>query len=276
LAGFLQSGVDLYFVLSGFLIKGILLDAKGSRHYFRNFYARRVLRIFPLYYLVLTAGLVILPAISHPMSQKWRDEGDLSQWWYWLFLSNWWIALRGYGPRNGLIDLSWTLSIEEQFYLIWPFVVGWFERKGLIRVCIGLIATAFAFRLSLAVAGAPDAWPHMMTPARLDALGVGSLIALLVRGRRGVAGILRPAAWVAAATLPLLAVLILPPGWVPGWHVLSIACGGTTMAAFFGALLVMTLGGRPGSVASRVFGNSALRAFGIYSYGLYLFHNPIQ
>jgi peptidoglycan/LPS O-acetylase OafA/YrhL len=205
LSHLLSSGVDLFFVLSGFLITGILYDSRGGSHYYRNFYARRFLRIFPLYYAVLFVALVILPYFSHPKLAKWSHVGGLGQVWYWLYLSNWSIALGGVGVRHGMIDISWSLSIEEQFYLIWPVMVQWFSRRRLIGICVGLIATAFGVRLALRLAGAPIIWAMMLTPARMDDLAVGALIALLARGRGGLASLVPAARWIAAAAAPGLA-----------------------------------------------------------------------
>src|SRR5690242_3161095 len=113
-------GVDLFFVLSGFLITGLLLDAKGKPHYFRNFYARRTVRIFPLYYLVLFLLLVVLPAVIAvpPALAHARRE----QAWLWTYTSNFYIASKA-SWALGYVSHFWSLAIEEHFYLLWPLVV---------------------------------------------------------------------------------------------------------------------------------------------------------
>src|SRR5437870_557283 len=122
-------GVDLFFVLSGFLITGILSDSKGATGYFRNFYARRVLRIFPLYYGVVAFSLLILPYIPHwKLENLARIKGD--ELWYWTYLSNFSIAAHA-AFRHGILDVSWSLSIEEQFYLMWPLLVLLLSRRSL-------------------------------------------------------------------------------------------------------------------------------------------------
>jgi len=123
---FFWTGVDLFFVLSGFLITGILLDTRGNERYFTSFYARRILRIFPLYYLILFLALVVLPKFPavHTVLIGQDASVDLPpQWPYWLYLTNFSIADRGW--VHGWVDVAWSLAIEEQFYLIWPLVVWW-------------------------------------------------------------------------------------------------------------------------------------------------------
>lgn len=276
LAQFLQIGVDLFFVLSGFLITGILLDAQGGPGYYRNFYARRLLRVVPLYYAILVVGLVVLPRVMHSRSAKWGPLGGIEPLWYWAFLSNWWIALRGYGPRNGLIDLSWTLSIEEQFYLVWPVVVRACSRRGLLVVCWGLIASALLGRLALVAGGAPPLWVHMMTPARWDALAVGALVALLARGPAGLAAMAGPAHRLAIGGGLILASLILAMRWSPAASPALAVAGGSVVAAAGAGLLVIAATSRPGHFAAWVFESRPLRTLGVYSFALYLFHNPIQ
>lgn len=272
---FLQMGVDLFFVLSGYLITNILLESKEGPHYYRNFFTRRILRIFPLYYAILFVGLVILPRMDRLRPAKWPTVDGLGSICYWSFQSNWWIALRGYGPINGLIDLSWTLSIEEQFYLLWPFVVRWCRPRQLVSVCVSLVASAFLFRLALVCAGAPPLWAHMMTPARWDALAVGAWIALIAgrpSGHRDTLGAARRIALGAAAAL---AVLIPASRYSSAASAALSAAGGSFAAAACGGLLIVAASARPGTRAARILGAGPLRTLGFYSYGLYLFHVPI-
>jgi peptidoglycan/LPS O-acetylase OafA/YrhL len=106
-------GVDLFFVLSGFLITGILLDTKGTPQAWRNFYARRVLRIFPLYYLTLVAYFHLLPTAAHLLSRHGRYLRT-EEAWYWLYVCNWSPSL---GMAHEQLTHLWSLSIEEQFYV---------------------------------------------------------------------------------------------------------------------------------------------------------------
>jgi peptidoglycan/LPS O-acetylase OafA/YrhL len=110
-------GVDLFFVLSGFLITGILLDSKSNTGYFRKFYMRRFLRIFPLYYGFLFAFMFVLPLID-PEGAEFQLQFK-EQIWYWTYLINWKLATIYVSEYIG-ISHFWSLAIEEQFYLVWP------------------------------------------------------------------------------------------------------------------------------------------------------------
>ena len=119
------AGVDLFFVLSGFLITSILYDAKGpALAFFKNFYARRALRIFPVYYVLVVFMLFLLPWIipgEEAASAKLRDN----QLWLWFYLRN----IQSLADFQSLIGTGhlvghlWSLAVEEQFYLVWPMVV---------------------------------------------------------------------------------------------------------------------------------------------------------
>src|SRR6185369_11811956 len=120
LAGWI--GVDLFFVLSGFLITGILYDAKARKDYFRNFYARRFLRILPLYYGILALYILVFPRISIVPQRQYQSLVE-HQLWFWTHLSNVSIAIEGYGNQQRGWTHFWSLAVEEQFYLVWPAVV---------------------------------------------------------------------------------------------------------------------------------------------------------
>src|SRR5215469_18085954 len=120
-AGYGVLGVDLFFVLSGFLITGLLLDSKGEPHAYRNFYARRILRILPLYYGVLVVCFLPLPLVIRlpPWFEAVRDH----QVWLWTFTSNVFIALHGSWAALTYLSHFWSLAIEEHYYLLWPWIV---------------------------------------------------------------------------------------------------------------------------------------------------------
>src|SRR6185369_10595810 len=131
-------GVDLFFILSGFLITGILLKTKNSEHYFLNFYARRVLRIFPLYYGVLLFVFWVLPnIIKLDVAAKYITS---QQWWLWTYLNNF--------PGHPSLDSSkiyqlghfWSLAVEEHFYLVWPLMVYSFSAHRLKKICLSWTA----------------------------------------------------------------------------------------------------------------------------------------
>jgi peptidoglycan/LPS O-acetylase OafA/YrhL len=272
----LGSGVDLFFVLSGFLITGILDDARGTAHYYRNFYARRFLRIVPLYYAVLFAAFVVIPCLPHPRLAKWSFLRGLDQAWYWLFLSNWSIALKGGGFRHGIVDLSWSLSIEEQFYLLWPLAVAWLDRRALMRLCVALMAVGLGTRIAVVAAGAPLLWTTLLTPAKVDALAVGAWIALAARGAPGIGRLVPRARWVAGAAAVVVVGLFAGPFESRAVALLRPTVGASALAALYGGLLVLAAGNPARGRVARVLSHRLPVVFGMYSYALYLFHNPIQ
>ncbi|NNM89221.1 MAG: acyltransferase, partial [Phycisphaerae bacterium] len=178
-------GVDLFFVLSGFLITGILYDCKGQESYFKNFYARRFLRIFPLYYGFLALFLLGLIVYRFGFPQDFSGSAvGRALWryqpWLWTYTFNFRCALHG---NTGLVvSQFWTLSIEEQFYLFWPLTVFLLPRGKLIYACVGIGVGSLVLRLIAAGAGASAMAIYTATPFQLDALATGSLLAMLVRG----------------------------------------------------------------------------------------------
>ena len=133
-------GVDLFFVLSGFLITSILYEAKQSDGYFKNFYMRRVLRIFPLYYGVLFVAFAVVP-LFHPYQTGFYKTISHNQIFLWTYLQNY-VQL----PWEGWAGFThfWSLAVEEQFYLVWPAVVFLLNRRALMGVSIGMVVTALA------------------------------------------------------------------------------------------------------------------------------------
>lgn len=275
------SGVDLFFVLSGFLITGILYDAKGKTHYYRNFYVRRTLRIFPLYYAFIFFTLAVSPRL-------WPDTDlaamgraamrNTSEAWYWLYLSNVLFARdEGFGHPN--LAVTWSLAIEEQFYLVWPVVVALLGRRSLMWTCVGLMATALALRTALVMGGADLTVPYVLPFCRMDALAAGGFVALALRDDHEVARLVTWARRLAAAALLTVFGIwyVEDPLNNGNWtEPIMQTAGYTILALFFGSLVALTATSREGSALSRVFSAPLLRTFGKYSYALYLFHVPVR
>ncbi len=276
-------GVDLFFVLSGYLITGILLDARDKPGFFKNFYARRALRIFPLYYAILIGSAFILPSLLPPdKAARFGSLGDEIVF-YFLYLQNFTIANAG-ATRHGILDVTWSLAIEEQFYLVWPSVVFLVSRRALTRVCVGLFAFALVARLYLIHAGTFTAFGvYVLTPCRLDALAVGAFLAIQQRenprfGAWARAGrstfLLAGGAALAIVVIELLVGAV--DGWAPGFGPVSLRAGFTLNAVAFGGLLVWVVLSRAESLLARLFSSRPLTFLGKYSYGLYLVHLPIR
>lgn len=291
-------GVDLFFVLSGFLITGILLDTKHGEGYFRLFYARRALRIFPLYYAVVAFSLVLLPAVASHLPSAAQAKLDRfgtigsDAWMYWAYLSNFAIA-SAEKFRHGILDISWSLAIEEQFYLVWPAVVYFLSRERLLYACVGMICFAVGFRCWLVWSGAHPIAVHLLTPSRIDALAVGAFIAASIRTPGGFEALLRLGRPLAVACFALVAAAFAyrfaSNTGRPGEEGFASAnlpeiqtVGLTLIAIAFGGLLVHVVsaatGSPPGSRALAVsfFESRFLRALGKYSYAMYLFHQPVR
>lgn len=265
-------GVDLFFVLSGFLITGILVETRDQEHYFRNFLVRRFLRIWPLYYVSLLALLVVIPLVLSlipPELQSMRDK----QAWFWLYASNWLFALEGGFARTSG-GYFWSLAVEEQFYLIWPFVVYAMSSRSLLRTSLALLCFSLIARVVLAHMGVATGALYAMTFTHLDGLAVGSSIAVCLQSPPDEASLKR---WlpVAAgiAALGLVAVRIAD-GDLFFWSKYMATYGYTLIVALFGALLVLVVQGRSSLLAS-VFSNGFMTRCGKYSYALYMVHVPV-
>ena len=268
------AGVDLFFVLSGLLITTLLLDAKDAPHYFRTFYGRRALRIFPLYYGFLAAYFlfVVHRGTTSDDHYMWREQG-----WWWSYLDNWWLAFvrRTEPPNYFWTGPLWSLAVEEQFYLVWPALVLLLTRRRLAAVCAAIIVGAPLFRLGLLAHHAALIAPYALTPARLDSLAAGALLAVFLsdqRTEKWAARIAMLAGVVAAAVTVTVfhrhGGLWTYGGWEegPGYTVMAIGWGGLVAAGVTAAR---------GTIAARALGARWLRALGKYSYAMYVFHVPI-
>jgi peptidoglycan/LPS O-acetylase OafA/YrhL len=288
------AGVDLFFVLSGFLITGILVDAKGSKRYFLNFYARRTVRIFPLYYLVVFLALFVFPWVAQAvdsalLQQKLADfnriQGD--EWMYWAYLSNFSVALSG-AFRHGILDISWSLAIEEQFYLLWPAVVCVFSPKRLRTLCVVVILGAVIARcVQLLLLGSESISVYVNTISRVDALAVGAWIALTIRQEGGaelIARLRKPLLVISMVGLALVVAIdantmhlyLEEKNRFPVFGGGMQLIGYTSLALIFGWFVSgLALSPEEGPLA-RMFGARWLRFLGKYSYAIYLIHLPVR
>jgi peptidoglycan/LPS O-acetylase OafA/YrhL len=261
------SGVDLFFVLSGFLITGLLIGAKGSSNYFRVFYARRMLRILPLYYFALLLLFAVPVVIRLPATSGFttalRDQA-----WFWFYLQN----FHSLGPRfAGLSGPLWSLAIEEQFYLVWPLVVFLLSRKRALWVCVGCVFVSLAYRI-VARMVVPHLDTYYATQARLDGLSIGSAIALVASGPNGLQWLKKYLP--AAVSMSVIAIAVAGPDirgpHRPAFPVLYLAVG-----ILYGCVLIFAI--EPGrSRATSFLESRVLGFFGRYSYALYVVHGPIM
>jgi len=268
-------GVDLFFVLSGFLITGILLDSKRGTGYFRNFYARRVLRIFPLYYAVLLVTLVILPLIV-PYDTPALKRLLEGQGWLWLYSTNIsvavehgnWIASADWLRMGAL----WSLAVEEHFYLVWPLLVFFLSRRALLRTSIAIIVLVPILRTVALFAGVVSDTIYCLTIFRIDVLAMGGLLAVLVRDPELVAqvrGRTPLAGWLALAVIVAIGAR---HRWLYRMGPSVQTIGYSALAVMFAALLLMAVTSPPDSRLHRILGHRTLVFVGKYSYGAYVLH----
>jgi peptidoglycan/LPS O-acetylase OafA/YrhL len=272
LTGFGWTGVDLFFVLSGFLITGILVDTREDRHFFRTFYARRILRIFPLYYAYLIFVYVVLAKV-HPLVSPGYSDAVRHQWWYWLYLTNVRIALHGWASSPGTTHF-WSLAIEEQFYIAWPAVVWLIGRRPRRLFTVALLAAvasvASRFATTSWTAGSLPA--YVLTPLRLDALCVGAMIAAAVRDERWRSSVARLGPYLAVAgTTGVIALAAIHGTWDAVDGVVQ-RIGYTLLTIMWGGLLIVLVLGNSRSFVHRAFSHRALRSAGKYSYAMYVLH----
>ncbi len=250
-------GVDLFFALSGFLITGILLETKGAGKYFENFYVRRILRIWPLYYALLFFMFVAMRFLSRTEYAKVLETA--SPWWAFpLFLQN--FLLPSVINAAGPLAVSWSLAIEEQFYLVWAPVVRFFSVKNLWRLAIAELCLSPFLRYYLAMRHV-DLYTNVF--CRLDALMAGAILVLLVRGEEFV-----PERWLTRAWILFVAgggLAFATEAMHARWIVFTF-----TALASAGFIFVAMYS--PQRWLQAVMANRFLRYSGIISYGLYLLH----
>ncbi|HJU16619.1 MAG TPA: acyltransferase [Stellaceae bacterium] len=270
-------GVELFFILSGFLITGILYDTHNEPHYFRNFYMRRFLRIFPLYYGVLALVFFVAPLIP-PLRGPTLDHLVDRQAWAWLYAVNIYIARHGDWSFSYL-DHFWSLAIEEHFYLFWPLVVFVLARRprALIAVSLATTSGAMLARLIGSLMGLSWWTTYTLTPFRLDGLALGAFLAVMARQPGGFERLVRALPPAVAVVGGLLAVTF-------AWTLLVSRQGlefvlpvrASLIQMLLACLLVWALIAPERSATSCFFRSRAMVFLGTYSYGLYVYHHFIS
>jgi len=268
-------GVDLFFVLSGFLITGILLDTKDNPRYFRNFYARRALRIFPLYYGFLFVWFIVTPRVFDISATGPFGDGSDRQLWFWAYLSNYLSLIKGAIVPHGL-NHFWTLAIEEQFYLVWPALVLLASRKTLRTVCLLMIPASLAFRLWLMTTDYAHTGGYVLTPARVGTLAIGAWLASAIREpvwRKRIERFAPVGFFVSAI---LLIAINFPDFRMQGFEPAMQIFGFPLLAILSASALAIALDNRyRKSWHQKLLRRWELRFFGKYSYGMYVFHLPV-
>ncbi|MBV8359490.1 MAG: acyltransferase [Deltaproteobacteria bacterium] len=267
------AGVDVFFVLSGFLIGGILLDNRDSDTYFSTFYIRRGFRIFPIYYVTISIVLLLLPTTS---GQVW-PKTDMPTLPYFVYLQN---TVMTFLATEGYYWLfpTWTLCVEEQFYLILPLIVYLTPSPYMRSVAIGFILSAailrFIFTMTVSNHLSLMLAEHVLLVSRWDLLFFGVLAADVFRSREiwkklidRDFRVLKAIVLSSTAIFPVLVMVDKFTG-LPAFDLLGCSAIGAT---FMGLILLIAGGAHE---AGR-FRSKTLRFFGQISYCLYLVHQPI-
>lgn len=266
---FFWSGVDLFFVLSGFLIAGILLDHARDQRYFSTFFVRRACRIFPVYYLTLACCFIASSSLRLPgPADAWLWGDRPSLWPYLTFLQNWSMAFGGsFGPSA--TSATWSLAVEEQFYLILPLMIAFISRRNLLGLTIVSILAAPAMRLILdqRIDRLAD---FVLLPGRIDSLAWGVGLAIWVRSaaarsvlyeRRVIRRLCLAGIWIF--------IFSIDGDTLPGQYVNSL------LSMAYGLLLAEVLASQGAGPIAGVLRFRMLRWLGLGSFSLYLFHQPL-
>ena len=258
-----QTGVDLFFVLSGFLITGILLRTKGEPDYVRSFYVRRALRIFPLYFGFLTLHFFVIPGFLGESIAPFH-----TQVWSWVMMENvpqTFSSLPTSGPQH-----YWSLAVEEHFYLVWPWLVLWLSPARLARTVVGIIVLSPLIRFLMAQEGLGI---YFFTLTRLDAISMGAGLALLLHERD-------PSERIVVGVRSIL--VLLPTVLIPTFLLLSgsgaawlQAMKHSLILAFYARFVFAVLRDGRFVHVRRLLSGKVVCWFGMISYGLYVFHPAV-
>jgi peptidoglycan/LPS O-acetylase OafA/YrhL len=248
-------GVDLFFVLSGFLITGVLLESKDTNGYFQNFYARRCLRIWPLYYCALLFMFIFVPWLRPTEAHTIFAPRSMPWWSYFVYLQN--FVVPAITRATGLLGVTWSLAVEEQFYAVWPLFVRFCSEAQLRNVTITVLCLSPILRFFLVHRGF-DVYPN--TFCRLDGLMAGALMAVVFRSNTFSREKYVRLAWIALLITSPLAMITA--GRVP-WAVYSF----TALASVSFVYLALC---SKQKWLQALMGNRFLIYTGVISYGIYL------
>jgi peptidoglycan/LPS O-acetylase OafA/YrhL len=260
-------GVDLFFCLSGFLIGGILLDNRESSSYFATFYVRRGFRIAPIYYLTVTLVLLALPWFPRAGAAIYPPG------FFFAYVQNVAMSVTGVETTKWLMP-TWTLCIEEQFYLLLPVVLLLTPSRLLARVLLGLIVSATLTRLVLIAISANNLALHMLLPTEWDLLFLGVLGAYAMRNPVALERLTRDNRFaLKSVTLggPILLLVLATDDNALGWSTVDMF-GNLVLGIGLTGLLMLVVSGSP---EGQRFRSHTLQFFGRISYALYLIHQPV-
>jgi peptidoglycan/LPS O-acetylase OafA/YrhL len=269
-------GVDIFFVLSGFLITSILFNAREKQHYFRNFYVRRILRIVPLYYIVMLVVFQIVIPIKTP---EFVDKIPKLIPFQLLYLQNW-VVLTPWAESSVYIGVTWSLAIEEQFYLFWPALIYFIKKESLFKwglgyfLLSGIIRTAGILLWKDTFQAIHFFYYNSFT--RFDELILGGLLAIVISSdhwQGKIKTIAQPMFF--TSLFVFIAFSIIDQSPLNFRHIPINLVGYTSMSILTSALISIFVIRPENSLIRRIFRNGILTFLGKYSYAMYLFHIPV-
>jgi len=276
-----ETGVDLFFVLSGFLITGILIDTRHQKNNFKHFYIRRALRIFPLYYTALFIFLAyFLFMVGLDEASGGLNHKKIAM--FFGYVQNW--LFHHSTDQFMLLSHTWSLAVEEQFYLIWPLVFLSFYKKGkpnaAIAICLVMIALSWVLRLYFGWNGFYK-WSYTFTFSRLDVLAFGALLSILCHQKAQWLQRLRKASpYIIAVCFVLVSTIMfvgaINSGDIEGANHASVVYGLIIFAVLHASLLAYVFLSPATNIFKRMLFIKPMRMLGKISYGLYLFHVPVM
>jgi len=265
-----NEGVDLFFVLSGFLISGILVNARNSPRYFGTFYRRRAFRIFPLYYLLIVSYYAAGWILGAAKSGSTLFAHPLPEWGYWLYLQNFFMsAANDFGAL--WFAATWSLAVEEQFYLTLPAIVRRVTDRQLAMVAAMGVIGPLILRAAIQKFGhVSPVGAYVLLFTRMDALATGILVMLAMRYYSGWIGARsrRLGQLVASALIVWFVLPLLFPNSAAGRFAFTVF---TQNAVVFGLLLLYVVAA-PGGWVARFLSLSWMRTLGNMAYSTYMFH----
>jgi peptidoglycan/LPS O-acetylase OafA/YrhL len=261
-------GVTLFFVLSGFLITGILLDYKSKiqahtsslKVALRIFYIRRALRIFPIYYILLFILFI------------WQTDSISSSFgWHFFYLSNVYFWLQG--SFHGSLSHFWSLAVEEQFYLLWPLLLLMIPQRNILFLFLIGVLSSMIFRFFMVTAN--NEMARFLLPANIDSFCIGGFFSLVMREKLKWTQNIHQSKWtriILATVFFLFAILIEHAAFSAGIKSALFLC---TLSISFGFMILGTCQQGTPMLLKPILHNRPLRFIGKISYGMYLYHNFI-
>jgi peptidoglycan/LPS O-acetylase OafA/YrhL len=267
------SGVDLFFVLSGFLIGGILVDARASPNYYRTFYIRRSFRILPLYSLLVFIGFLLVKVGSHGGAAT-NVSLHPAPWPYYLtFTQNFYFAQ--HTDVINYLQITWSLAVEEQFYLTLPLLVRKIDENRLLAVVIGMALFFGVLRSALYWSGSINPMQAYVLPfCRFDSLFIGVVCALVHRRAMVHSWLEKHPRLLIGAVLASASVFFFMDHQLWTKNVFLHTAGFSTIAIFYACVMMLVLI-QPEGILARALTYKPLMQLGIISYCVYLIHGSV-